>query len=144
MKLLSAVFAVAAVLSASDPAVAPHPAVAPRPAVAQQVTIPKGAVEVEPGTFHDTDAQGKKWIYRQTPFGVARFEDAALPPESQGGKPGPAQDLYAGAKATADGDTIRFERPGPFGVYKWEKNKSELDEMEQAVWNRQLAKTAAK
>jgi hypothetical protein len=151
MKLLCAVFVVVTVLSASDPHVAQQAAVTPR------LTVPKGAVESEPGTFHYTDAQGKKWIYRQTPFGVARLpgvpgnavpenavpHNAAADNAAPGSKPVPAADLYPGIKASADGDTIRFERPGPFGVYKWTRNKSELDEMERTVWNRQLAKTAA-
>ena len=162
MKLLIAVFAVVTVLSAANPQVgteprpseprpseprpsgsgkpadAKCPAVAKRPAVVARLVVPKGAVELEPGTFHYTDAQGRKWIYRPTPFGVARLVDA---PER---KPVPAADLYPGMKATADGDAIRFERPGPFGVYRWEKNKSELDDMELAVWNQQLANTTAK
>jgi hypothetical protein len=120
MKLSIAVFAVAAVLSAAGP------------------QIPKGAVESEPGTFHYADAQGKKWIYRTTPFGIARFEDVADTRQA------PAPDLTAGIKATADGDTIRFERPGPFGVYKWQKNKSDLNETERAVWNRTLSAAPAK
>ena len=152
MKLLSAVFAMATLLSASDPKVAP------RPAAAQRLTVPKGAVESEPGTFHYTDAQGKKWIYRQTPFGVARLRDVpdgSAPGSSAPGSkdaahmgfgsgPAPAPDLSAGTKASADGDTIHFERPGPFGIYKWDRNKSDLTEMEQAAWNRQLAKTPAR
>jgi len=129
MKLLIAVFAVVTVLSAANPPVAPR--------LAPRLAVPKGAVESEPGTFHYTDAQGKKWIYRTTPFGVARLEDES------GRKPVPAPDPAAGTKATAEGDTIRFERPGPFGVYKWEKNKSELNDMERAVWNRQAAKPPA-
>jgi hypothetical protein len=115
MKLFIAAFAMAAALSASGP------------------QIPKSAVESEPGTFHYTDAHGKKWIYRTTPFGVARFEDVPL------SKPVAAPDLTAGITATADGDTIRFERPGPFGVYKWQKAKSDLNDEERAVWNRTQA-----
>jgi hypothetical protein len=134
MKLLSAVFAVAVLVSAAVPAGAAEP----RTSGSGKLTVPKGAVESEPGTFHFVDAQGKKWIYRQTPFGIARLEDA---PES---KPVTVPDPAAGAKAVADGDTIRFERPGPFGTYRWQKNRSELSEMEQAIWNQQLAKSAAK
>ena len=37
---------------------------------------------------------------------------------------------------------IRFERPGPFGPYRWQKKKSELDSDERAAWERALAKTA--
>ena len=44
-------------------------------------------------------------------------------------------------KATEDGDTIRFERPGPFGTYKWQRKKTDLDEMEQTVWARESART---
>src|SRR5438128_1018620 len=40
-----------------------------------ELTLPAGAVMVEPGTYTFTDAQGKKWIYRKTPFGLARLED---------------------------------------------------------------------
>ena len=120
MKLLIAAFAMAAVLSAAGP------------------QIPKSAVESEPGTFHYTDAQGKKWIYRTTPFGVARFEDK---PDS---KSVAAPDPAAGITATADGDTIRFERPGPFGVYRWQKAKSDLNDVERAILNRTAAATPAK
>lgn len=46
-------------------------------------------------------------------------------------------------KATEDGDTIRFERPSPFGVMRWQKKKSELNEMERAVWEREAARRSA-
>ena len=39
------------------------------------MAIPAGATRSEDGDFHYTDPQGKKWIYRQTPFGVARLEE---------------------------------------------------------------------
>ena len=88
------------------------------------------------GSFHYTDAQGKKWIYRQTPFGMARAEDK--PVEAR------AVEVPPGMKATEDGDAIRFERPGPFGTYRWQRKKTELDEMEQAAWEREKARAAAK
>src|SRR5258708_3701600 len=47
----------------------------PVPAVTKPVEIPKDAVESEPGTYRYTDAQGKRWVYRKTPFGVARAEE---------------------------------------------------------------------
>ena len=137
MKLLIAVFAVATLLPAADPQVRKAPAA---PNVIQPLQIPAGAVESEPGNFHYTDAQGKKWIYRKTPFGIARLEDvpSGKAVTSDEAEPG------AGVKATQDGDTIHFERPGPFGVYKWQKSKSDLDEMELAVWSRQKAQTSPK
>ena len=103
---------------------------------AAQIVIPAGAAKAEDGSYHYTDAQGKKWIYCKTPFGVARAEDQPVdrkPLET-------AKDV----KATEDGEFIRFERPGPFGTYKWQRRKTELDEMEQAVWERQKARAARK
>src|SRR5437764_1052590 len=56
-----------------------------------ELTLPAGAVMVEPGTYTFTDPQGRKWIYRKTPFGLARLEDkpadspaAAAPSPSAG------------------------------------------------------------
>ena len=98
--------------------------------------IPAGAVKGADGSFHYTDVQGKKWIYRTTPFGIARVED----------KPVEAKplELPPGMKATEEGDVIRFERPGPFGTYRWQQKKTELNEMEEAAWNREKSRAAAK
>ena len=126
MKLLTiSFFSLALVLAADSPGKAPAP-----------VTIPASAVKADDGSYHYTDPQGTKWIYRKTPFGIARFDDLPAPAEVAN------PDCYAGVKATEHGDAIRFERPGPFGTYKWERKKTELDEMEQAVWNREKAKAA--
>ena len=95
------------------------------------VTVPAGATMTEPGTWTYTDAKGKKWIYRQTPFGIAKAEDK--PAET------PATAVIP-ITATEDGDKVRFERPGPFGVYRWEKKKSELTDDERAAWQRSKTK----
>jgi hypothetical protein len=137
MKLIFSIFACALMLSASDPqdskkTTAPAKVIKP-------VEIPKGAVETEPGTFRYTDSDGKKWIYRKTPWGVSRLEDT--------GTPAPAVkpvDPSEGVKAVEDGDMVRFERPGPFGVYKWEKKKSELDETERKALDRARAASNSK
>jgi len=102
-----------------------------------ELTLPPGAKQVDPATYTFTDPQGKKWIYRKTPFGLARIEDKPVEASTA-----PAS---SGAEITAkeDGDTIRFERPGPFGTYRWEKKKSELTEDEKAAWERLQAKDAA-
>src|SRR4051812_23280910 len=78
---------------------------------APKVAIPSGAVKSEDGAYHYTDPKGKKWIYRKTPFGIARVEDKPVEP--------PPAETFENVKATSDGDTVRFERPGPFGTYKW-------------------------
>ena len=149
MKLVLVVFFSALALSAQDSAApkkqtqpAPRTAkgaanAAPQgaPQAAPKVTdaskptaIPPEAVQGDDGDYHYTDPQGKKWIFRKTPFGVTRMEDT---PERAAGKSAAANG--AGIKATEDGDIVRFERMGPFGLWKWEKKKSELDESEKAA-----------
>jgi len=96
------------------------------------VTLPAGAVPGERGTYTFTDEKGNKWIYFETPFGLAKRED----------KPAEPTKLSPGAVINAfeDGDKIRFERPGPFGTYRWEKKKSDLDADERAAWEKSKAK----
>jgi len=133
MKLITIAFAltlaVAAQAQSSKPAKGAARPAAAKPAAtkpAGKLEIPKDAVQFEPGSYRYTDASGKKWIYRQTPFGVARLEDKPVTP---------APDPSAGSiKATDAGDVIRFERPGPFGTYRWERKKTELSDAEKAAW----------
>ena len=145
MKLFFVVFVSALALSAQDPQASKQDPQAPKKETprtpkaaakaAPQVTdaskptpIPAAAVLGADGDYHYTDPQGKKWIYRKTPFGVTRMEDT---PERSTAKAAAANG--AGIKATEDGDIVRFERLGPFGLWKWEKKKSELDETEKAA-----------
>jgi hypothetical protein len=133
MRLFFVIFVSAAALLASDPQTrkpkTPAKA-APKAADASRtMVIPAGAVQTPDGDFHYTDAQGKKWIYRKTPFGVARLEEKEEDAQAKAAQADPG----AGIKATEDGDKVRFERMGPFGMWKWEKNKSELDEGERAA-----------
>lgn len=94
--------------------------------------VPTGAVQFEPGSYRYTDAQGQKWIYRRTPFGVARFADEAPAPAA---KPTAAQEKSLDqVKATDAGDSVKFERTTPFGVQKWETKKTDLDTLEKAAW----------
>ena len=136
MKLLIAFSLSACLLAAAEGQSKPSPE-APR--VVKPLEIPKSAVESEPGTYRHTDADGKKWIYRKTPFGVSRMEDRPAAAETL-----KTTDPYTNVKAMEDGDHIRFERPGPFGVSQWKARKSELNDMERAVWNREKTRAAAK
>jgi len=81
--------------------------------------IPKGAKEVEPFVYSYTDAQGNKWMYRQTPFGVTKYQasDVPAPKMPEQASPVTVTDL---------GDTIRFERTTPFGHAVWTSKKSAL------------------
>jgi hypothetical protein len=117
---------------------APKKERAKNPTPPAELTLPAGAKQVDLGTYTFTDAQGKKWIYRKTPFGLARLEDK--PVEASAAPAAPSGD---GITAKEDGDTIRFERPGPFGTYRWQKKKSELADDEKAAWERSKDKDAA-
>ena len=91
--------------------------------------IPAGAVQIGPNSYRTTHPDGKTWVYRISPFGVTSQEEKAAPPDA--GNRAPQQ-----VKAIADGDMVRFERVTPMGIVRWEKKKSELNKMEQAVWER--------
>lgn len=122
---------------------------APRTASAEP-TIPAGAVKSDDGSYKYTDKNGKKWTYRPTPFGISKEEDKAVDatatpfgkskepavaPVQQTAKPGDA----VNTKAFDEGDTIRFERPTPFGTSVWRKKKSELDATDQKIIDAQKA-----
>jgi hypothetical protein len=97
----------------------------PAPSAKPAGSLPEGAVQGPNGEYRYTDPQGKKWLYRKTPFGVTRREDIADAAIAPG--------AGASIKATEEGDKVRFERQTPFGIQKWEKKKSELDESEKAA-----------
>ena len=44
-------------------------------------------------------------------------------------------------KVIDKGDTVRFERPSPFGPMGWEKKKSELTDEERRIFDAYKAKT---
>ena len=98
-------------------------------------TLPKGAIEVEPNLYRYTDTAGKTWLAKRTPFGFSRWEDkpspsqpAAQPPAPQA--PAAQVDKAIPVKVIDLGDTVRFERPTPFGKNTWVRKKSELDDDE--------------
>lgn len=109
---------------------------AARPAT---LTLPPGAVETKPGTWTYTGPDGRKWIYQKTPFALVRFEEKA---EAAGAAAASEKEL-AVLKATEDGDSVRFERPSPFGVQKWTRKKSELNDLERQAWERTSAGASA-
>ena len=103
---------------------------APAPKV---VTIPKDAVKNANGSYTYTDKDGKKWLYRNSPFGVIK---SAIQDDPD--SPKPVQ--HAGNSATKaidKGDTVQFERSTPFGPVKWEKKKSELTDEERQIVDEQ-------
>lgn len=81
--------------------------------------IPAGAREVEPYTYAYTDAAGHQWMYRQTPFGVTKWQPSDVPPPRATPQSNPVT-------VTDLGDSFRFERRTPFAQNVWTKKKSEL------------------
>jgi hypothetical protein len=121
MKLLIAFSISAVLLAAADQA--------PKP-----LAVPQGAGATSPSTYRYTDAEGRKWIYHTSPFGVTRELE---------GEPQRFVRDFATVKAAEQGDSIRFERPTPFGPIRWQTKKSELNEMERTVWEREQASRSA-
>jgi hypothetical protein len=96
-------------------------------------TIPKDATPVGDGSFRYVDKDGKKWIYRTTPFGVSKSEERPTAQIVQAGEdPARSEDL---------GDTVRFTRPTPFGPKVWTKKKTELDAYEKGIYDRDQQKS---
>lgn len=111
----------------------------PKPAPSSQAEaprIPDGAKQVEPYLFSYTDPQGKKWLYRQTPFGVVKWEDK---PASNA----PVVDNTPAPVITDLGDSVRFQYKTPFGEQKLVRKKSELTDDEKALIQRDQEKRAA-
>lgn len=96
------------------------------------MVIPPDALQTPDGSFSYTDKDGKKWLYRRTPFGVSKVEDKPVVADA-------TEDKLT--TAVEKGDTIQFERPGPFGATKWEKKKTELNEDEKKAWDRERQKS---
>jgi hypothetical protein len=96
--------------------------------VPAQPVIPKDATPLPDGSFRYVDKDGKKWIYRTTPFGVSKAEEHPAPPV--------AQIVDDPAKSEDLGDSVRFTRPTPFGPKVWTTKKSQLDTYEKNIFDR--------
>lgn len=102
---------------------------------AQPLTIPKDAVANSDGSYTWTDTKGTKWTYVRTPFGISRTQTVGATV---------AATTTPDVKVIDAGDKYRFELPTPFGINKWEKNKTDLNEQERGMVEAQLAAQKAK
>jgi len=130
MKKFVMLLAIASVSFAADKKTTKKPKAAPPP---QAITIPKDAVPNADGSSYTyTDKQGKKWIYAKTPFGIMKSaaSDTTI---SNTETVGPS------TKVIDKGDSVRFEKPGPFGTIAYEKKKTELNESERQAVDAQKA-----
>ncbi len=134
MKTISLMLLAAAMVAAQDRTGATVPPAKPGAPAAAATGLPKGAIEVEPNLYRYTDAQGKTWLARCTPFGFSTWEDKPAPP------PAVQADTSRLINATDLGDTVRFERKTPFGKSTWLRKKSELNDDEKG-WLAQRPKT---
>ncbi len=104
-------------------------------AQSQAQSIPAGATQVEPNLYRYTDSNGKTWNYRQTPFGISKWEDTSSPAAEPASQPkqAPTQVKTDPVKVTELGDSYRFERKTPFGTSTWVRKKSELTDEEKIL-----------
>ena len=119
-----------------------------------ETSVPKDATQVEPGVYKHTDSKGKTFIYRKTPFGVVKSADEPVKAsetkpiaEKPAGNATPFGDVKQtggteGVRVTERGDSLEFERPSPFGSYKWKTKKTELTAEEREAWDRSRNRTA--
>ena len=106
-------------------------------AAAVKVTkIPDGAVQIDATSYRYTAPDGKSKLYVKTPFGIMSADEQPVPAASND-RPND------GVKATVEGDTIHFERPSPFGVFRWQKKISDLTEQERAVWQGETSRSGS-
>jgi hypothetical protein len=109
------------------------------PAAASQagVKLPAGAQRIDDLTYRYQDAQGKAWIYRQTPFGFNRAEESALA-KTAVAKTAEVPDANP-VKVRDLGDSYEFVKNTPFGPSRWTRKKSELGQDERDMVNQSHA-----
>jgi len=105
----------------------------------QTQSIPAGAKLVEPNLYRYTDSSGKTWNYRQTPFGISKWEETSAPGSQSTSQPAsqlnqaPSQLKGEPVQVTDLGDSFRFQKKTPFGGSTWVRKKSELTDEEKAL-----------
>ncbi len=113
-------------------------------------SVPKDAQPVGRGLYRAVDASGVAWIYRMTPLGITKTPESAMqaesgPPSTLGivrntAEAPPPPDVTA----TPNGDEIRFEKRGPFGLTVWTKKRTdELNPVEKKALAEAEKTTAA-
>jgi hypothetical protein len=102
----------------------PSPSKAAKTEPAQ--TIPAGAKLIEPNLYRFTDSNGKTWNYRQTPFGITKWEETPVATPVPQAKSEPVV-------ITDQGGSYRFEKKTPFGAVTWTRKKTELTDDDKAL-----------
>ncbi|MCP5120168.1 MAG: hypothetical protein GY953_55940 [bacterium] len=102
--------------------------------------LPADAEKIDSFTHRHTDANGKTWIYRTTPFGLVRYEDEDSKAAGKTSKPKSSSASSSLIQAFDEGDSVRFEKLSPFGKHRWVRKKTELNDEERAAYERALNK----
>jgi hypothetical protein len=93
---------------------------------ASSTSIPAGATQIEPGLYRYTDSKGKIWLYRNTPFGISKWEEDYA-------RRSAVKDTTTPTTVTDLGDSVKFERKMPFGTNTWVKKKTDLTDEEKGI-----------
>ena len=128
MKIAILAFMAAALLLAQDKDAKPGK----ESGKASPVVIPNDATQVAPNLYRSTDAQGKSWFYRQSPFGISKWEDK---PEVERVASAPLASVVRDL-----GDRVEFQRQTPFGISKWITKKTDLTAEEKELLAAEEAK----
>lgn len=104
---------------------------------------PSDAVQVDEQRWRWTDAKGKSWLYRRTPFGWTKWEEGK---DSASEAPKAASEE---AKSTlrvegVEGDVVRFQRQMPFGPSRWTRKIADLTEDERTAYEKSPFAQSAK
>jgi hypothetical protein len=90
-------------------------------------SVPAGAKRIDAYTWHHTDAKGKEWVYRQTPFGLTKAPKQTKVEE--------LPDSDVPVQVEDKGQKLVFKRINAFGAQTWERAKIELNEDEKRYWD---------
>jgi len=105
---------------------------------ADPVSVPAGAKQTPDGSWEHTDAQGKQWVYKQTPFGFTRMSKAAADAARV------ETAVPEGLSVVEQSGAYKFTRRTPFGTVNYTKKTDDLDEGERAVVAAMTRKAAIK
>ena len=140
---------IALILGSASAQPAPAPKTAPKTdsKATPALTIPQGSVEIEPNIFKYTDKSGAIFYYRRSPFGVQHYVPPTKDSVTQNTQTRPSTPLpttvsTTETQAVEQGDSVKFTRPGPFGVYTWIRKKSELSEEEKEAFEKTKVNSA--
>ncbi len=108
-----------------------------KPAAAVPSAIPAGAEQVDQYTWRHKDKAGKTWLYRKSPFGIMRTEE-----DPEMAKMAASTTVQPEVAFVAEeGDLLRFQVQGPFGMNRYTKKKTQLTAAEKSAWEQKTAGT---